>query len=276
MSFTTWISNPKIQLEDVKLKTKAQSYRFGRRVYTFQVEQQCYWLKFHKLGTYPLLEQAFQRELVFYQQFAQAKQTFLLPYQIIPLSDVATDLDFAGAEQGLLTVNSDAYFSDINVFLDIDTIKQKILSALDVVEALHQVGWIHGDLKTEHFRLYEHSCKLLDFEQCFRVGQPIQTLDATPHYMAPELFHGVGKSIQSDLYALGIIVYEWLTQSRLKATTYHDWAVLHCQQLQIQLPIEFELFLPLLNGLTQKHVKQRFNSVLAAKNSLNAIDVSQK
>ncbi|EPG38441.1 protein kinase domain-containing protein [Acinetobacter colistiniresistens] len=273
MSFTTWISNPNIQLEDLNLTTKAQSYAFGRRVYTFQVEQQAYWLKFHKLGTHPLLEQAFLRELVFYQQSAQAQQLFLLPYQVIQLSHIATGLDLGGAEQGLLTVNSDAFFSDITVINDIEVVKQKIISALDALDALHQAGWIHADLKTEHFRLYEYTCRLIDFEQSFRAEQPIQTLDATPHYMAPELFHGVGKSIQSDLYALGIIVYEWLTQSRLKASTYHDWAVLHCQQLQIQLPTEFEVFLPLLNGLTQKHVKQRFNSVLVAKNCLNGIDL---
>lgn len=47
--------------------------------------------------------------------------------------------------------------------------------------------------------------------------------------MAPELFHGANKTVQSDLYALGIVLYEWLTQTRLQANSYHEWAVLHCQ-----------------------------------------------
>ena len=40
----------------------------------------------------------------------------------------------------------------------------------------------------------------------------------------------------------GIILYEWLTQKNYKAKTYHEWAVLHCQQLQIQLPKQLECF----------------------------------
>jgi hypothetical protein len=75
--------------------------------------------------------------------------------------------------------------------------------------------------------------------------------------------------VQSDLYAFGIILYEWLTQSRLTAKTYQDWAVLHCQQLQIQLPDRFKQFLPLLNGLLQKHVTLRVPS------ADDAIDVLQ-
>ena len=60
--------------------------------------------------------------------------------------------------------------------------------------------------------------------------------------MAPELFHGTRKNIQSDLYAFGVVLYEWLSQIRLQANTYHDWAVLHCQNLNIQLPDSFQIF----------------------------------
>lgn len=94
--------------------------------------------------------------------------------------------------------------------------------------------------------------------------------------MAPELFHGKNKSVQSDLYALGIILYEWLTQTKLRANSYHDWAVLHCQQLQLQVPKQLEPFLPLLKGLTQKHSEQRLCSVLDAQVLLNDINLLQK
>ncbi|MCH7295557.1 protein kinase domain-containing protein [Acinetobacter higginsii] len=271
MSFTTWISNPKIQLNDLNLVTKAQSYAFGRRVYTFQVDQQRYWLKFHNTNDQPVLAQAFQRELAFYQHCQQHEQAFLLPFQMIPLRHLINGLDEDGI--GVITVDSHDFFAEAAIFENIEQIKQKIFLALDALDALHQFGWVHGDLKAEHFRFYENSCRLIDFEQSFRIGHPIHTLDATPHYMAPELFQGAGKSIQSDLYALGIIVYEWLTQSRLKVSTYHDWAVLHCQQLHIQLPSTLQCFFPLLNGLTQKHIKQRFNSVLVAKDCLKQLDM---
>jgi serine/threonine protein kinase len=35
--------------------------------------------------------------------------------------------------------------------------------------------------------------------------------------MAPELFHGT-KNVQSDLYAFGIVLYEWLSQIVYKQT----------------------------------------------------------
>ena len=113
----------------------------------------------------------------------------------------------------------------------------------------------------------------IDFEQSCKLEHSIQNLTATPRYMAPELFHGKPKTVQTDLYAFGIILYEWLSQTRVCAKNYHDWAVLHCQKLQIQLPNELQCFLPLLNGLLHKHKEQRLNSVVEAKHCLNVIDL---
>lgn len=36
-------------------------------------------------------------------------------------------------------------------------------------------------------------------------------VSGTPIYMAPELFHGAKNSIQSDIFALGVTLFEWLT-----------------------------------------------------------------
>ena len=271
MSFTTWICDPKIELKNLVLMTKAQSYAFGRRLYRFEIQQQPYWLKFHHSNTHEGFEQALLRELDFYQH-GQDVQGFLLPHQIIQLNPFKQQLDCTGDEIGLVTVAAKAFFSPLSDSCDIEFIKQKIVEALDALNGLHQAGWIHGDLKVEHFRVHANVCKLIDFEQTFRIGQSIQTLDATPHYMAPELFHGAGKRIQSDLYAFGIIVYEWLTQTRLQAQSYHEWAMLHCQQLYIQLPERLQCFLPVLTGLLSKHVQQRLSSVEAVKSSLNAMN----
>lgn len=84
-------------------------------------------------------------------------------------------------------------------------------------------------LKKEHFRKFKQEFYLIDFEKTRLISSPDPITDATPRYMAPELFHGANKTVQSDLYALGIVLYEWLTQTRLQANSYHEWAVLHCQ-----------------------------------------------
>ena len=91
--------------------------------------------------------------------------------------------------------------------------------------------------------------------------------------MAPELFHGANKTVQSDLYALGIVLYEWLTQTRLQANSYHEWAVLHCQKLNVELPSLFQVFLPLLSGLLQKQQQNRFSNVHEAINCLKMLNL---
>ena len=94
-------------------------------------------------------------------------------------------------------------------------------------------------------------------------------MTATPRYMAPELFHGEAKTLASDLYALGIIVYEWLTQRRLQAKSYQDWAYLHCQQLKIELPAAYLGFQDLLEAMLNKQKSQREVSFLALKTLLS-------
>ncbi|GAB00895.1 MULTISPECIES: protein kinase [Acinetobacter] len=268
MSIITSIFDHNFQPTELTLKTKKQSYESGRRLYTFKNVEQRYWLKYHHADTHSVLEQSFQNELSFYKQFENREISFLLPHHIIHFQEHIIFQDLIEHGEGLLLPDSGDFFADLSTYQEIDEIQQKILSALSALQSFHKLGWVHGDLKTEHFRCFENTCRLIDLEQSFVQESNKQTsLNATPHYMAPELFHGISKTVQSDLYAFGIILYEWLTQSRLTAKTYQDWAVLHCQQLQIQLPDRFKQFLPLLNGLLQKHVTLRVPS------AQDAIDV---
>lgn len=274
MSVKLPILAPQVQIEALQLATKDRSYGFGRRLYRFNIAQQGYWLKFHlPQQHHAVLEISFQAELAFYQAQRTAQPSFLLPYQLIQFAQYPELQHLATQGEGLILADSAAFFTDIYQCNDINFIKQKILIALEALDTLHQSGWIHGDLKTEHFRDHNGCCSLIDFEQSFAKNQPISEMNATPHYMAPELFHGTAKSMQSDLYAFGIILYEWLMRTRLQANSYQDWAVLHCQQLVLQLPPHFACFLPLLNGLTQKQHEQRFKAVFEAKNTLNNINL---
>ncbi|MEE9902989.1 protein kinase domain-containing protein [Acinetobacter haemolyticus] len=273
MSSTTWIFDSNIQLDELKLRTKSQSYAYGRRLYTFQIGADTYWLKFHLANTDQTLQAAFQHELGFYQSCSTNRASFLIDHQIIALGQQPPVLRDLGEGNALIVLDSAPFFSDLTTFKTLGEIKQKIHHALNSLGELHQMGWIHGDLKVEHFRLYKNTCRLIDFEQSLQLHHETHNLNATPHYMAPELFHGKNKSVQSDLYALGIILYEWLTQTKLRANSYHDWAVLHCQQLQLQVPKQLEPFLPLLKGLTQKHSEQRLCSVLDAQVLLNDINL---
>lgn len=146
----------------------------------------------------------------------------------------------------LILPDSDVWLGSLTHESGLTDVYRKIWLAINKLAELHELGWIHGDVKAEHFRNFQQKPYLIDFEKTRSISSCNTVMDATPRYMAPELFRGGYKSIQSDLYAFGIVLYEWLTQTRLEASSYRDWAVLHCQNLTIQLPTQFLIFYPYL------------------------------
>ncbi|MEK5745462.1 serine/threonine protein kinase, partial [Acinetobacter variabilis] len=80
--------------------------------------------------------------------------------------------------------------------LSVSDIQKHLLAALDAVMQLYQCGYLHHDLKVEHFVQCKGQVCLIDFEQAHRISdESPRTLDATPRYMAPELFHAEVKTI---------------------------------------------------------------------------------
>lgn len=255
------------------LKTKPKSLTFGRSLFSFEHQQQHYWLKTQAGNVNQSYEAGFLNELAFYQQYAEQSHSsnnmpdFLLPFQVI--AHLKTDRQPESGRAALILSHAEPLFNDC-AGMSLNEIKETLLNVLDVVDQLHQRGWIHADLKREHFVHYQQRVCLIDFEQVQKINSPqnLQSLTATPRYMAPELFHAEEKTVQTDIYALGIIFYEWLTGQRLTAENYQDWAYLHCQRLSIELPEQFEHFEKLLSGMLAKQKEQRFTSIYAVKQCL--------
>ncbi|WP_130802655.1 protein kinase domain-containing protein [Acinetobacter ihumii] len=257
------------------LHTKPKQFGLGRRLYTGHLDQQKYWLKAQLLHADPTSSTGFFNELSFYRNLNTTAQ-FILPMQIIEIGKINSE---SIIPQVLVVPHADYFLKEQVSGLSLSQIKDKIEKMLDVLALLHQTGYMHGDLKPEHFVMYQQQLHLIDFEHSQQISsdyqqgiQDQQSIQATPRYMAPELFHGECKSIQSDLYALGIILYEWLSQQRLEAQTYQQWAVLHCQQLQIQPNHQLESFVALLDGLLQKRKISRFSDIEQVKNALHSIE----
>jgi serine/threonine-protein kinase len=77
--------------------------------------------------------------------------------------------------------------------------------------AAHDRGVLHRDLKPSNVMIDGRGrARITDFGLAVVSGTTVEdgTTSGTPAYMAPEQFQGRGSTIQSDLYALGLVLYE--------------------------------------------------------------------
>lgn len=85
----------------------------------------------------------------------------------------------------------------------------------DAVEAMHRAGVVHGDLTPSNILLARSGdapLRIVDFE-CARdraraAKRGMRTVMGTVPYMSPELAEGAEPNEQSDLWALGVILFE--------------------------------------------------------------------
>lgn len=104
--------------------------------------------------------------------------------------------------------------------------------------AAHAQGVLHRDLKPSNIMLDGHGrARITDFGLAVpATDSTVREVSGTPAYMAPEQLAGRGASVQSDLYSLGLVLYEIFTGKRAyTATTIPDLHALH-ETLQIAPP----------------------------------------
>lgn len=130
--------------------------------------------------------------------------------------------------------------------------------------ALHAVGVLHRDVKPGNALLREDgSLAFIDFGLARQLGLEsditgVGAIFGTPHYMSPEQGHGQPLDERSDLYSLGVVLYEMLTGEKpYIAETPLAVIYMHANAPIPQLPPALANLQPLLDALLAKSPADR-------------------
>jgi serine/threonine protein kinase len=153
----------------------------------------------------------------------------------------------------------------------------QIAGALRVV---HAAGLAHRDLKPANVMLRaDGSVVLIDFGLAKPVEDSavltsIGEVRGSPYYVSPEQANGNPVDQRSDLYSLGVILYEMLTGERpFKGTSVISILTAHQEEPIPRLPENMAQFQPLVDGLLAKDPVQRIATSEAALAMLSRMKV---
>lgn len=141
------------------------------------------------------------------------------------------------------------------------------------LEYCHRLGYLHCDIKPDNimFRA-DGTAVITDFGIARDINDTSlnHTMSGTPHYMSPEQAQGRTLDKSSDIYSLGIVLYELLT-GKLPYTGKDaiSIALQHVSAPQPELPEELRLFQPLLVRMLAKRPKARFQNCTELKHAID-------
>ena len=90
--------------------------------------------------------------------------------------------------------------------------------------AAHERGVLHRDLKPANIMIDgDGNVRIADFGLAVAAGDTSASRAGTPQYMAPEQLAGGQASVKTDIYALGLVLFELFTGRRAyEAKTLND------------------------------------------------------
>ena len=98
--------------------------------------------------------------------------------------------------------------------LPVSDVLQIAFKCCGALEYASKEGIIHRDIKPANLMIAEGTdVKISDFGAAYlRKSQVVQTASmGSPNYMSPEQIEGAQLNFQSDMYSLGVVIYELLT-----------------------------------------------------------------
>ncbi|UCG42726.1 MAG: serine/threonine protein kinase [candidate division WOR-3 bacterium] len=112
--------------------------------------------------------------------------------------------------------------------MTVERLRPLLLQVVDALAYAHEHGVVHRDLKPANIMVSNRGeAKLTDFGLAFArdFGQLTQegSIIGTPAYMSPEQARGLPTDARTDIFSLGIVIYEALTgKNPFQSKTYAD------------------------------------------------------
>lgn len=154
-------------------------------------------------------------------------------------------------------------------------ILDRLVSAL---EHAHEQDIVHRDIKPENILFGDDDQPVLTDFGIAKVLRAQEQLTAagtsvgTPRYLSPEQARGGTIDGRSDLYSLGVILFEMLTGKRpFDAPDPLSVIIMHATEPVPKLPAEHAHLQPLIDSLMAKHPAQRPESARALRRQMQQI-----
>lgn len=110
------------------------------------------------------------------------------------------------------------HFCSKGNLLPMEQVVQLVSQGLSALTFAHKHGIIHRDIKPANLMVVDgRTLKVMDFGVARQPGAHITqegTVVGTPHYMSPEQIEGKALDGRSDLFSMGVVLYELVTGER--------------------------------------------------------------
>jgi DNA-binding response OmpR family regulator len=149
--------------------------------------------------------------------------------------------------------------------------------------ALHEAGALHRDLKPGNVLMRApQRIALSDFGLAKHAAIDLEITDpgiifGTPHYMSPEQGHGEPVDERSDLYSLGVILFEMMAGEK-PFTDANPMAIIykHRNQPVPKLPPAVMQWQPIVDNLLAKRPAERYSTAAQAESVLHQAAVQAR
>lgn len=149
------------------------------------------------------------------------------------------------------------------------------------LESAHKAGVIHGDIKPDNVIINARGeIKIMDFGvsrvASLEAAGGIRAVSGTPAYMPPEQFRGAPIDARSDIYSLGIMMYEIFTgvlpySGKTLVELFKHHLATELPSLRSSNPQISDKLEEIIHAATRKRPADRFDSVAQMRQSIRAL-----